>query len=325
MAYSTNPNLVKARAIALKLLIVDQLPLSVVANKCGVNRTTVWRWRKKWQIINTNVSEACLNRPGRLKYKRFQLNTTYYRWTVPTLSSRPHVSPKAIADKIVNQVLAVRKTLKRCAEVVWHYLSHKLNIRISLSSVKRIFRRHHIYDLAKGRRRPYHKSLPRPVVSAPGDLVQIDTVHLVDPFTMKRVYIYTVIDLYSRMAYAKVYTTIRPGLATRTILEAQATFGFKFVMVQSDNGAEFSSYFEKHLNSQGIQTRHSRLHRPNDNAHIERFNRTIQEECTGRYWRRSVPLQRLQTTITNYLDYYNNERVHLGLQLRIPAEMLQRS
>ncbi len=52
--------------------------------------------------------------------------------------------------------------------------------------------------------------------------------------------------------------------------------------------SEFS-YFEDRLTSQGISIRHTRLGRPNDNAHIERFNRTFgKEECTGKYFVRSV-------------------------------------
>ncbi len=47
MAYSINPNLPKARALALQLLIREQLPLQVVANRCGVHRTTIYRWRVK--------------------------------------------------------------------------------------------------------------------------------------------------------------------------------------------------------------------------------------------------------------------------------------
>ena len=39
--------------------------------------------------------------------------------------------------------------------------------------------------------------------TAPGELVQIDTVHYVNPLDRSKIYIYTVIDLYSRMAYAK--------------------------------------------------------------------------------------------------------------------------
>jgi transposase InsO family protein len=67
------------------------------------------------------------------------------------------------------------------------------------------------------------------------------------------------------------------------------------------------------------------LHRPNDNAHIERFNRTIQTECIGHYWNRSVPLPSQQAKLTAWLEYYNNDRVHLGIQMRVPVAMLQRS
>lgn len=38
MAYSINPNLLKARAFSMKLLIIDKLSISVVANRCGVYR-----------------------------------------------------------------------------------------------------------------------------------------------------------------------------------------------------------------------------------------------------------------------------------------------
>ena len=56
MAYSINPNLVKARAIALKMHIVDGLPLAVVARRCGIHRTTLWRWVKKWHKLNQRIS-----------------------------------------------------------------------------------------------------------------------------------------------------------------------------------------------------------------------------------------------------------------------------
>jgi len=46
MAYSNNPNLPKARAIAMKLLIAEVLPSAVVANKCGVHCSTVWRLKQ---------------------------------------------------------------------------------------------------------------------------------------------------------------------------------------------------------------------------------------------------------------------------------------
>ncbi len=83
--------------------------------------------------------------------------------------------------------------------------------------------------------------------------------------------------------------------------------------------------FEQVLKNKGIATRHTRLHRPNDNAHIERFNRTIQTECIGYYWNRSVTLQSQKDKLTKYLDHYNTKRVHLKLKYRTPAQMLQSS
>ncbi len=126
------------------------------------------------------------------------------------------------------------------------------------------------------------------------------------------------------MTYAEIHSLIRPGVAADVIMRAQACTGFTFSMVQADNGPEFSSYFEQRLRGQGIQVRHSRLGRPNDNAHIERFNRTIQEECLGSRISSSTTTKSLQVKINKYLEHYNTKRVHLGIQLQTPAEMLQR-
>lgn len=319
MAYSINPNLPRARAIAVRLLLVEKLPLQVVANRCGVHRSTVWRWHKKWQHLNQNVQQVNFNRPSRQKV--FQ--SAHYHWIIPTQSAAPHSHAWAIPDEIVSCVLAVRKKLGRCAEVVWHHLVAVLGVVVSLSSVRRILKRHHCFDGAR-KNRVRVDNPRRPHVTKPGELVQTDTIHHVDPFSGKRMYIYTVIDLYTRMTYAIAATRIGPGLAAFAVLEAQKRFGFEFSMVQADNGPEYGRYFEEQLRRLGIPTRHSRLQRPNDNAHIERFNRTIQTECVGYYWRRSVPLPRLQAKMDEYLDFYNTKRVHLGIQMRTPSEMLQR-
>ncbi len=322
MAYSINPHLPKARAIAMKLLIADGLPSAVVANKCGVHRCTIWRWKRKWDELNEHVQLDNPNRPNRV----YSLANHLARcsWRIPTLESAPHTSPHAISKAIVERVLALRAQLKRCAEVIWHHLRWTDGIRISLSSVNRILRRHHEY--AGARKNRVRRDNPRrPIVTKPGELVQTDTIHYACSVSRRRRYVYTVIDLYTRMAYAEVHDYVRPGIAAGVIQSAQEAMGFCFAMVQADNGPEFSRYFEQALRRNNINVRHSRLGRPNDNAHIERFNRTIQEECLGHYLDPRIKTATIQKKITTYLDYYNTKRVHFGLQFRIPAEMLQRS
>ena len=86
MAYSTNPYLPKARAIALKLLIQDELPLVVVARKCGIHRSTLYRWRKKWEVLNKNVQMDNPNRPNRTYSKAHHLKRC--TWRIPTFLTR---------------------------------------------------------------------------------------------------------------------------------------------------------------------------------------------------------------------------------------------
>lgn len=319
MAYSTNPNLPKARALGMKLLVAEGLPVQTVANRCGVHRTTIWRWQQKWRALNVHVQFENENRPNRVAGTQFRL--TGCRWLVPTRSSRPHRCPHALSDDIVKRVLELRASLKRCAEVVWYYARLE-GIQISLSSVRRILKRS---GVVHGRKQRVRRDNPRrSLVTRPGELVETDTVHYICPITKRRRYAYTVIDLFTRMAYVEMHDHIGPGIAAKVILRAQGKCGFSFSMVQSDNGPEFSRYFEDRLHTHGIQTRHSRLHRPNDNAHIERFNRTIQEECLGSTLTYKTTNKEIQDRLTAYLDFYNTKRIHLGLQLRTPASMLQR-
>ena len=311
----------ETRGKAMRMLILDKKPVQVVANKYSVNRSTIWRWKKKWEKQNKQYVQLTNdNRPTRPVGEVFRWHNVV--WTIPTLSSKP-LHPQCLSSDIVQLVLDVRKQLNRCAEVVWHHINYILGIKVSLSSVRRILERNGKIRKRRKKRKKY-KGIPRPNILRPGDLIEIDTIHLYNPLSGDKRYIYTVIDVYSRMSYAKAYDELRPGLSVKTILEAQKYFGIKFTMVQSDNGAEFSSYFEDQLTRQGIAIRHTRLHRPNDNAHIERFNRTIQEECTGSYFIRSITLTSLNSKIQQYLDYYNYYRIHLGISYRTPSEMLQR-
>jgi transposase InsO family protein len=317
MAYSNNINLPNARAIALKMVLIEKLPLLVVANKCGVHRTTIWRWLKKWQDINQIDRPKHANRVslplGKYHYKN-------YRWLIPTKPAIPLTFPNAIPDWIVKRVLEIRIQMKRCAEVVWDRLI-KEGVQISLSSVRRILARNHQYDRPKYHKKLYRRNIKRPLAVNPGDLVQTDTVHLVDPNTGKRKYIYTVIDLATRMAYARVYPKLSQLSTIDTILIARQKFGFEFNVVQADNGGEFGYMFRDRLVAKGISIRHSRPHRPNDNAHVERFNRTLREECIGQYMSSSRTIQQVQGKLDTFLDFYNNDRVHLSLQCQTPSEV----
>lgn len=86
--------------------------------------------------------------------------------------------------------------------------------------------------------------------------------------------------------------------------------------MQTDHGPEFSSHFSERVK---IKHRHSRVRRPNDNAHLERFNRTLQDELLDEL---PVNVKIYNRALPEYLKYYNNERLHLGINLQTPNEIL---
>lgn len=318
MSYSSNPLLPKARAAAVRLLVEEGLPLTVAARKSGIHRSTLWRWKRQWDELNEHVQLTNDNRPGRPVGSKFRLAAC--KWLIPTRSSRPHSCKHATTPVVVERIRYYRRRYGRCATIVHAYCVQE-GTAVSLSTVRRVLYRLGLVMRRRGQRH-YRPAVARPHVSKPGDLVQTDTVHLYDRRTARRAYLYTVVDVYSRWAYAEYHTRLSQALAAEVIRRGQAYASFHFQTVQADNGPEYGREFEMLLAARGTTVRHSRVRRPNDNAHIERFNRTIQEECVGF----TNPFsEELPSKVLTYLAYYNQERLHLGIQCATPASMLQRS
>jgi transposase InsO family protein len=318
MSYSSNPLLPKARADALRFVLEQGFPLTIAARRSGIHRTTLWRWKQKWLEINKDVQLTNFNRPNRAPGKQFRFGIL--KWYIPTISSRPHDSPNALPKAIIDRITYWRSRYDRCAAVV-HAHCLREGVKVSLSSVKRVLKRLNLLrPVSKWKK--YRPHVHRPLANAPGDLVQTDTVHLVSVATKQRVYLYTLIDVYSRWTYVEYHEHISQKLSLEFLRRGENKAGFKFKCVQSDNGPEFGRWLNDQLQSKRIVLRHSRVRRPNDNAFIERFNRTIQEEGLHRLFPKP---ELIHKQLKNYLDYYNQERLHSSLQYRTPTEMLQRS
>ena len=293
MAYTSNPKLPRLRMQAV-LLVRQGWSTRQVARYFGYNQSSIVRW-----------------------VKRAAEEQTHGNGSIPTRRSKPRSHPRALPPEIVNAIVAERLKHQRCAEVVQDNLREQ-GIVVSLSSVKRTLARQELLR-PKSKWKRVRPHLKRPPALEPGSLVEIDTIHFVDWRTEERFYIYTLIDLYSRTAYAEVHDRLRQAIALDVALRAQQTMGFAFVTVQADNGPEFQHYFRDMLLAKGVALRHSRVRQSNDNAHIERFNRTLQDECISSYpTRTSVTQEKLDS----FLRYYNTERKHLGIGLKKPQELL---
>lgn len=234
---------------------------------------------------------------------------------IPTQSSRPHAHPHALDEAVVRKIIDIRLEHNRSAEVVHKRLEDEHGIMISLSSVKRTLDRHGLTKKRSPWKR-YHPPMERPEALIPGALVELDTIHLMQT-KVERMYIFTCLDVCSRWAHAWAYDRANVRTSLVFFRRAQRRAPFQFQTVQSDHGSEFSTRFTSCI---GIAHRHSRVRRPNDNAHLERFNRTLQDELI-RSLRPDVSL--INKELPAYLRWYNEERHHFGLGLKTPSEVIR--
>ena len=289
MSYSKNPCLPKVRMKAVNL-VYRGWSARKVGQYLGFGSSTISKWLRK--------------------------DLHHGRVPIPTFSSRPKHHPKQLSDEKISVIIKQRLKRNRCAEIVHRELLNQ-GIIVSLSSVKRTLKRQGLIRVRSPLKR-WHFSEQRPEAILAGDLVEIDTIHFV--IGDRRFYVYTLIDLASRWAYAKVSLRINTWNSLLFVKEALQHSGFNFKIMQSDHGSEFSVWFTENLGKLGINHRHIRVRKSNDNGHIERFNRTLQEECLNKVNQNPKAFQK---AINEYLPYYNNERLHLGLKFKTPVECVQ--
>jgi transposase InsO family protein len=258
-----------------------------VARHFGFSQSVIVKWKKKAGVYGFNP--------------------------IPTLSSKPHAHPQQLSRKVVERIVALRMAHGRTSEVVHEELKNE-GIRVSLNSVRRTIDR---WGLMKKRSpwKRYHPPVSRPIPLRPGALVQLDTIHrMIDE--KKRLYVFVLIDLHSRWVYARAYARMSAATSVQFVREAQRRAVFRFDMLQSDHGPEFGRWFVSRIRK---SHRYTRIGKPNDNAHIERMNRTLQEECLD-----AIPddVQAINEGLKKYLRYYNGKRLHLGIALKTPMQLL---
>lgn len=289
MPYTTNPSMPRVRMEAVRL-VRQGCSTREVARHLGYSQGAIVQWVKRAQELPSNAR------------------------VIPTRSARPRTHSKALDQSVVAAILEHRHQYGRCAEVIHHQLA-KDGYNVSLSSVKRTLKRNGLIYPSKWKK--WHQYPPRPIAEKPGILVQIDTMW--EGARREGLGAYALLDTCSRWACAEASDRINSVQSIRFVSRARNTIPYDLATLQSDHGSEFAKYFTNQLSGQGIAHRHSRVRRPTDNGHIERFIRTLQQECLSRIprthaaWKKHIP---------DFIHYYNTERPHMGLNMKTPLEVI---
>lgn len=157
----------------------------------------------------------------------------------------------------------------------------------------------------------------------PGYLGSQDTFYVGNLKGVGRIYQQTFVDTYSKVAFAKLYTTKTPITAADTLNDRVLLFfndhDLPMLRILTDRGTEYCGRVDQHdyqlyLAINNIDHTKTKAMSPQTNGICERFHKTILQEFYQITFRKKLygNLEELQKDLDEWMAYYNNERTHQG-------------
>lgn len=266
----------------------EEVTVNHIAERCDVHRATVYRWIYRFRTCGIKrTKELYRNAKKRERRKRID----------PVTKVR---------------IIQLRKKHRGCCgQKIRKYLKREYNEEVSLATIYRVLRGR--YKLSSGYkpRRAYGKV---PIGVRPYDVMQVDTVDFGE------VHAYTFIDTYTREANVILRPTLQ-GVDGAIALQ-RALRSKRYRVIQTDGGSEFEKEFIAAIGNYTKEHRVSRPYKKNEQAYIESFNRTVRKECLGWLKYQAEDIPRLQKRVDEWLRYYHEERLHIGLDYLTPQEFM---
>jgi transposase InsO family protein len=170
----------------------------------------------------------------------------------------------------------------------------------------------------------------------PGYLGSQDTFYVGTLKGVGRIYQQTFIDTYSKVAFAKLYTTKTPITAADLLNDKVLPFFIEndlpMLRILTDRGTEYCGKADRHdyqlyLAINDIDHTKTKARSPQTNGICERFHKTVLQEFYQVAFRKKLyaDLETLQEDLDEWLKYYNNDRTHQGKMCcgRTPIETLE--
>jgi len=183
---------------------------------------------------------------------------------------------------------------------------------------------HRVYkDLGLNHKRRTKKRLPRrvrvplDVPARPNAVWSMDFVH--DAlYVGRRFRTFNVIDEGVREAlWIEVDTSLTGARVVRVLEQLKQWYGLPEA-IRCDNGPEFlSAQFVAWCEDNAVEMKYIQPGKPNQNAYVERFNRTYREEVLSAYL--FEDLDQVREITWEWMREYNEERPHDALGMIPPA------
>lgn len=261
--------------------------VSKAARKCGIPRSTMYRWIRRYKEGSQESLQDISKRPK-------------------------HIAKQIITPKLEKLILAIRSEFKFGQHRISTHLLRNHSIVISPTTVWRVLNNHDVKPIKKYRKRRFN-TYNRPI---PGDRVQIDVMKI-----SGKCYQFTAIDDCTRMRVLRVYERKTAANSIHFLFEVLDAFPFNIMRIQTDWGTEFfNDDFQYELHEHFIKFRPIRPRSPHLNGKVERSQQTDRDEFYSQVKPKQKRLAQLIPKLSDWEKFYNYQRPHASLQGKTPHE-----
>jgi transposase InsO family protein len=195
-------------------------------------------------------------------------------------------------------------------------------IKISTSTIGRILRRKGLISKRVSIKRRRAARNPRKrfphgfKVSCPGDMIQMDTKHIMT-IGGRKFYQFTAIDVLSKKRVLRVYSSPSSRNGAGFLQECIKNFDFEIKNIQTDNGSEFLGEFDKLCQKLNIPHYFIYPRHPKQNTYVETSHSADEREF---YQQGDISplLEVMQMRIIEWQNIWNKIRPHESLNYLTP-------
>jgi len=279
--------------------------LASVVDAFGIKRRTLFNWKKalkkgggKAEALNSSKTEP--------KQKRKRI------WSIETILEIKRlrlVHPNLGKEKLypeLNEFCLAHGLKCPKPKTIGRLMADLGGLRTFPQSVS------HFGKIKKANRQKVIRKPKQFKTQYPGHLVALDTIEKFIQGTRR--YVITFEDIHTRFGFAWA-TSSHASLAAKEFFEiCVQIFPYPITFVLTDNGSEFKKHFNEELNRLYLTHFHTYPRTPKMNAHLERFNRTIQEEYIDYHLYELLDPKIFNLNLMDWLIWYNTKRVHYAFK-----------
>lgn len=261
--------------------------VSKAALKCGVPRSTLYRWIERFEKDGKDALNGLSRRPK-------------------------HLAKLKVNNEIVVLIKSIRSKYKFGPQSISTHLLREYGIEISDSSVWRVLKAERVPNIKKYRKKD---SIIRYSKDIPGERVQMD-VTKIGP----KCYQFTAVDDCTRLRTLRLYPNKRAESTVDFLGHVLDTFVFPIHRIQTDWGTEFfNDLFQEELMIHFIKFRPIKPRSPHLNGKVERSQLTDKSEFYSTIPRAEKNME-LAPRLLEWQNFYNHKRPHASLNGKTPYE-----